>query len=348
MAKKDSSVSEYMKIRQYVVGLILRTKGGSVQLPTLAELSEKFEVSAPTVCKALKTLSEDGYIVGKRGLGTFTNPNFRFGFSSPLQKTDPVVGILIGDGMHIHYGMYETRIFTRTMEYLTMLPALVRLVSLSSGDPEKIIKDIRNERLDALVWYNPSERCRSEVLPRFAEEKFPLVVTGTFLPGIPSVDFDFEEASYRAGKMLIAENRRNVVFFPDVYPWTRESKGLRRAYQEAGIVLNENLFLKEIDTAHEKIREMLNYGVNVDAIFEHMPCLNELEYFLMELDPDFHKKCVIVAPGIAMPPVTPIRRFQFVEPFDDYGKTIAQMIRNSLNGSSEAPYVRLNIPIELI
>ena len=51
-------VAEYQKIRRYVMNLILRSGGKSVQIPTIQELSEKFGVSRTTVSKAMKVLTE--------------------------------------------------------------------------------------------------------------------------------------------------------------------------------------------------------------------------------------------------------------------------------------------------
>ena len=70
----DVGISEYMRIRRYVMNLILRADGKAAQIPTIQELSEKFGVSRPTVSKAMKELTSEGYIIGKRGIGTFTNP----------------------------------------------------------------------------------------------------------------------------------------------------------------------------------------------------------------------------------------------------------------------------------
>ena len=61
--------SEYMKIRRYVMNLILRAGKDPVQIPTINELSEKFSVSRPMVSKAMKELTSEGYIIGRRGIG---------------------------------------------------------------------------------------------------------------------------------------------------------------------------------------------------------------------------------------------------------------------------------------
>lgn len=66
--------SEYMKIRRYVMNLILRAGKDPVQIPTINELSEKFGVSRPTVSKVMKELTSEGYIIGRRGIGSSPIP----------------------------------------------------------------------------------------------------------------------------------------------------------------------------------------------------------------------------------------------------------------------------------
>ena len=50
-------VAEYQKIRRYVMNLILRSGGKSVQIPTIQELSEKFGVSRTTVSSFIALLT---------------------------------------------------------------------------------------------------------------------------------------------------------------------------------------------------------------------------------------------------------------------------------------------------
>jgi GntR family transcriptional regulator len=48
-------------------GALLRDE----QLPTIHDLARQLEVNPNTVARAYRELERDGYIVGKRGLGTF-------------------------------------------------------------------------------------------------------------------------------------------------------------------------------------------------------------------------------------------------------------------------------------
>ena len=70
----------------------------------LTELAAMFDVSRPTVIKALKELTNDGYIIARPHLGSFTNP------AKSLEPQGmaimPVVGVLHTDGMLTHYTPY--------------------------------------------------------------------------------------------------------------------------------------------------------------------------------------------------------------------------------------------------
>ena len=74
MSASRSSEAEYMKIRRYVLNMVTKAGEESIQLPTALELSKQFGVCRQTVGKALKQLAEDRFVIGKPGLGTFTNP----------------------------------------------------------------------------------------------------------------------------------------------------------------------------------------------------------------------------------------------------------------------------------
>lgn len=346
MSKANTNTSEYIKIRRYVMNILYRTEGVSVQLPSIAELSQLFDVSAPTVCKAMKALTNEGYVIGKRGLGSFTNPNFHTSLSNPLQRKLPIIGIITRDGMAVHYNSYDSQILGELLKRLPFCPGTIHFVSLSSLDPETVYNEIKNEQLDALIWLQPSSS-QEETCRRLARESLPLVTCGILWDDVPGVKFDFEEAAYRCGKTLIAEGRKNPVFFPDITPWDLEAQGLRKAYREAGITLNENLFLKDFYTAHEKIKEMISYGTPIDVIYGHMLFENELEDFLYEAAPDCIKSCCIVNPGSSMPNDRELHRINYVFPFEENALALMKVLRNSLNGMNDNSHINLKINLEV-
>jgi hypothetical protein len=341
------ATSEYMKIRRYVMNLIHLSMGEAAQIPTVQELCSQFNVSRPTVCKAMKALTEDGYVIARRGIGSFTNPNKGNKPFNPIEKKLPIIGIITGDGMMVHYSSYIAPCLGALLKSISWLPSIVHLLSLSSSDPEQIYRDINNERLDALLWLSPGEK-QLEVCRRLLHEKFPLVLGQKSIEYCPSVSFDFEGAGYNCGKILIAEGRRNVIFYPNVPPQSEECDGLKRAYQEAGIALNESLFLEEYNNAHEKICEIMAYGIPVDAIYGLMMPHNEVEDYLLQFDSELYKRCMMVASGVSFPSTNPFQRLEYEIPFDEYGQECALMLGKLLSGIKEVEHRKLKISIKSV
>jgi GntR family transcriptional regulator len=69
----DRGIPIYRQIYEAVVDAL---SGGGLdrgeQLPTIHELAGRIEVNPNTVARAYRELERDGYIIGKRGVGTFS------------------------------------------------------------------------------------------------------------------------------------------------------------------------------------------------------------------------------------------------------------------------------------
>ena len=131
MPTGKSAVAEYMKIRRHILNLTAKAGNESVQLPTALELSKQFGVCRQTVGKALKQLAEDHYVIGKPGLGTFTNPRKQFR-PNAWQKVQ-TIGISVGDGMVIELEEYLAKLVAACLVEASMFPAYVRTIYLTSA-----------------------------------------------------------------------------------------------------------------------------------------------------------------------------------------------------------------------
>ena len=68
----DRGVPIYRQIYEAVVAaLATGALDRGEQLPTIHELAARLEINANTVARAYRELEQGGYIVGKRGVGTF-------------------------------------------------------------------------------------------------------------------------------------------------------------------------------------------------------------------------------------------------------------------------------------
>lgn len=68
----DRGVPIYRQIYEAVVAALATGElDRGEQLPTIHELANRLEINPNTVARAYRELEADGYIVGKRGVGTF-------------------------------------------------------------------------------------------------------------------------------------------------------------------------------------------------------------------------------------------------------------------------------------
>ncbi len=265
MQKKVSS-AEYMKIRRYVLNRIYRANNKMIQLPTAQELATQFGCSRPTVSKAMKMLTDDGYVIGKPGIGSFTNPDrLGSGKGSRLHNL-PIIGVIIADGMLVHYDIFFGTVLSQVLEQVINLPAILHIINLTSLEPETIARDILAEDLDGLIWQT-SFPLAEGIVSRLRKADLPVVVLGDCAePDADTFFFDADALGREMAELLLARKRKNVVLLADREPWNLFKHSLIKTYADAGCPLNEKLFLSEQDGSLDKLREFLEIGAPIDAV----------------------------------------------------------------------------------
>ena len=333
-------IAEYQKIRRYVMNLILRSGGKAVQIPTIQELSEKFGVSRTTVSKAMKELTAEGHIIGKRGIGSFTNP------AKPstvaLGKKLPVVGVMVGDGRTVHLDKYLGCAVGALLKQLVSIPAVVHLVTVGTSDPDGVIREIQDEQLDALVC------CGSNTFMKELRQ-MDLPVVFSFNPcnvSSGSAFFDYEDWGYRCGKQLLKEGRKNIIFLHDMDEWNASFPGFRRAFAEAGVPLNENFFLKDYTTSLDELAKIIRYGIPVDAVCDTLLMNNEVVDLLMSLNPDLAKTCAIVHNADSLPQDAGFHEICYKPLFDELAAETADLVKLQLEKDKRGMEARaISLPL---
>ena len=87
-----TAAREGVRIRHYIVSLRYRNPGKAFRIPTSVELAKMFGVARSTVTLELKALTEDGIIIGKRGVapgtaGSAPSPILRSNTFFPKRNT---------------------------------------------------------------------------------------------------------------------------------------------------------------------------------------------------------------------------------------------------------------------
>ncbi len=344
MKKAESPVAEYMKIRRYVMTLILRAGKNSVRIPTVAELAKKFNVSRPTVSKAMKVLTEDGFIIARKSLGSFTNPARKI-----MQGSDalPVIGILENDGMLAHYFPYQALRLSHILQELAAIPAIQHILNLSGHRKETILRELEGAGLDLLIWIRPSPS-QLEIIDELRQNGMKVIVCccDEDCPG--NISIDFEGSGYEIGRRLLAENRTRILYFPQDNEKKIQLHGLLRAFREAGVELNPNLFLKDIATVCEDLRKLLLCGVPVDAIFCATALNDRLFQAIEEGCPDFRRKISLIRPDITDGSVKEAPGYLYKIPFREFAERIAERARLLLSGETPPEQKMEVIPVEII
>ncbi len=144
----DAHVPEYQKIRAYLLNLIASSDGAKLQIPPENELCGIFGVTRPTVRNALKGLIEEGYLLARRGVGTFINPDR---IDRDVLRT-PQMGVLYREGGALRSN-YMADVF-RMIEMNGMNYEPLYLPD--SEDTQRLVEMVRPS-LDAVLWFEPPE-----------------------------------------------------------------------------------------------------------------------------------------------------------------------------------------------
>ena len=281
---QENPTSEYRKIRQYVHGLIFKSNGQSVQIPTILELAEKFGVCRQTVSKAMKELTAEGYVIGRKGVGTFTNPAKFMEYQSG--ERFPVIGIFFRDGHGTHLSTYDAHVAAALLKRISLLPAIVQLATAEGTSPEEIKSAVESRNFDAVIWEQPDEK-RLEAL-----------------------------------RLLTAETG-------NYGPWLRQVRGFRRAYEEAGIPLNDKLFLKHQNL--DALRNIIELGVPVDAVFNHPNLIrNEIFHLMQEMHIDVENECRLICNSLAASVNPEFRGYVYQIDFDQVAEAAVRMLQSAM------------------
>lgn len=294
MATLKQPVSEYVRIRKYVFQLALKGGSENRQLPSLTELCQQFNVSRPTVVKALRQLIEEGVLISRQGIGTFTNPRF---CTSPYgNRKYPVIGLLLGDGMYAYLDCYFGSAVSAVMAELFKIPALLHMINFSSSRPDVILRDIRNEDLDALICIATPDN----LIELLKDSGLKIVCalcdnTGPF----PNIRPDYHAIGYEAARLCFAEKRTDIVYLPDIGNsgrWDCALDGIRRACLENGTPFDENRKFSGTDYLSD-FRKFLKTEEIPQAIFINSMYSESIRTLLAEFHIDTREQCRIIQQG---------------------------------------------------
>ena len=204
-------IPEYIKVRGYLYKLISASDGRDLRIPSENELCRMFNVSRITVRAAIRQLVEERFLIPRRGVGTFINPEKAGGANClSLIKT---IGLISHDGRGIFISEYEDAIYNgihrsgMTCEML-YLP--------DSCSPERMIESM-GKRIDAIIWLSPgSFHDSAQYLEAFKNNGVPVLKIETDIPPLPDDDNIIFSSPRQRGEALaehLFQNGCNSMLF---------------------------------------------------------------------------------------------------------------------------------------
>ena len=176
--QSQQTISEVQKIWYRVMSILYRSGGQSVRIPSSNELAQEFGIARSTVRIALEKLTAEGFLIPRRGSGTFTNPKCRL----TANWEAPLVGLLMHDGNLFFYSQELQNELECFFGEFRKTGWNIRLVTGQMDTPEAVQEILSHNYLDGLITFGSSE-----FIPPVADALLPTVNMGFFTEHVTNV-----------------------------------------------------------------------------------------------------------------------------------------------------------------
>ena len=138
--------------------------------------------------------------------------------------------------------------------------------------------------------------------------------------------------------------KTQIVFLRDERPWNYPADGIRQAFREANVALNEKLFLKGSDIL-DKLRMIFELGVPVDAIVNPLFSYEDLAEIARLTDFDLSRTCHVCWDSTAEK-IRNFHGFSYSYDFVALAKEAVNLLRLQLEKKDRTPYNVL-VPLKI-
>jgi len=286
--KKNQQKTARMAVRRYVLDLMYQHEGESVLVPSYNVLKEQLGIAKSTAQAELNALRDEGLIITKVGVGSFTNPVSCFAYG---KKKKHLISVIRGNGKLIFDAYYSLSMYGNIIQELAKLPAVIQDVNLYSTSEEDLFEELRGIQSDAIIWLSPPSE-NKDVLKKLNQVR-PVITVDFPIEGIPGVAPDLIDMGYRMGCEMV---RRNLIS-PLIYQGKRyagdELTGFKLAYSEAGVPLESITYIDQ--DSETGLQSYFESGKRPDSILFAYDRELELLELLREFKVDLKSECTLVS-----------------------------------------------------
>lgn len=278
----------FIKIRDYIVNKITVAGDRPVTFPTARELGAMFNVTHPTVLRALKGLIEDGYLESCPSGGTVSRP----------QKNNPrrkIFGCLTRLGTQVFEERYSFDLSNALLGELFQRDDSFYVHRVQIEDPNHLQKAVLSASLSGLLLISPEGRI-SEYAEKLRRDGFPVVSIGgnSLCPNdFSGAHIDTREYVRDNLSRLFEEGRRRISLVAVDHCATEVDIAVKEACKQAGVSTDCVYTVCAPSGKHmELLTSLLENRNDFDgALFQHTPAG---AYRLIAEKMDVIKQCRVV------------------------------------------------------
>lgn len=200
--KSERVLSEVRKIWFRVMSIYYRSENRSVRIPSSNELAAEFGIAGSTVRLALKKLAEEGYLIMRKGAGSYTNPVCMAG--AGMNKKKPLIGLLILTGDLFFYMPSVLDMIGDFSKELSRSGWNIRFVTERCASPEETEEVLRHAYLDGLFCVSVGEGIAEK-----AAELLPTVNLHFDVKNVPSIYSSYDGMIEKL--LELSGRRRNLL-----------------------------------------------------------------------------------------------------------------------------------------
>lgn len=332
--RNSAPIRAGLRIRLDVVGRVFQSPGQAVKLPTIDEYAREFGLSRRTVAYEFRRLADEGYIHGRPGIGTFTNPE-RSTFS-PYERVKRVVGIITGDSQALFESNSGWAMLSAVGTELIPDVAHPRHLMLAGYLADDIRKEILQQNLDALVWISPPANYH-ELVSRLQDDGLPVITTTTRVAGVACVRSDYDARGAAIGGILADEGRDHPLWRglpPFEYEcWKKTASVLRKR----GLAASE----KDVARDHSEFRGMLEQLLSEGRPPKAIYAIDGLALAIVELFArhglDAYRDTCLICSADTVRNHPEFRGITYAPPYIEMGKIVVGLLAGLFAGRPPAP-----------
>lgn len=260
-----ANIPAYMRIRQYVVDLMIRHVAIDTRIMSERELCAKFDVSRTTARKALKELIDEGVLYVKPGKGMFGNAAMWRNSTLKSCRFHKIM-VIHGSGRSIYIDGFLMDVLARLYDHLKLFPVLLQTLNCI-GPIERTLEEIEMYSPDGIIWIRPFDNM-AEVIAEL-RKKIPVCVVGNLPVGAPfSVTMNYRQAGQLAAAWFLDRGLSQSIFVGHAHESAIKSEllqGWKEEFATRGAVYNERLRIDIDSDMVGRMRELMKN--KIEGIF---------------------------------------------------------------------------------